>query len=1250
MKNISQYTGWVIPAALLLILTWTGGVSWGATPQVAAGSSHTIFLHSDGTLWGAGQNAFGQLGDGTFADHSAPARIGTASSWTAIAAGLEHNLALRADGTLWAWGLNDFGALGVVNNAGIPIASQGSPVQVGTARNWVAVAAAGGASSYALKADGTLWAWGDNTLGQLGNGNPSGAQVNTPGQVLNPSGIAFVAIASGGGHALALQADGSLWSWGSNNNGELGQGNTLPQTSPATPAQVILATATSDNDWSAIAAGDSHSLALKADGTLWSWGSNSNGQLGQPGLGAGKGINQPTPTPVGSDRNWSGISAGSLNSLALKRNGTLWSFGDNGHGQLGAGQNALLSISPVQTSPNSADMVALSGGAFHGIALKSNGAIYAFGDNSSGQFGSGSTTSSTSLVLACRDSLGWVGSDPGAQFTVARRSNGTLWSWGDNFSGQLGDGNTTARLTPVQVGSAANWSSHSAGLSHVVALRSDGTLWSWGDNSFGQLGNGSLNPSLVPIQITSTGDWAAVSAGDSHTLALKADGTLWAWGDNSSGQLGVGSNLQGNQPQQVLTPGSTGNFNSNWVAVSAGGSHSVGLQADGSLWVWGDNSLGQLGAAFLAPTSSPQQLTNHALALLHPGFDSSWKAISAGLGHTLGLQANGTLWSWGDNSDGQLGNGDPALAGQPTPVQVLNSLTAPYLSAVAADSHSTALRADGTLWSWGSDLSGQLGNGANPTPPATPVQEAGLASDWAYLSAAGSHSEALKAAGTLWSWGSNFSGQLGDGSTTNRNAPAPLLEAFASVAPNLDFGARAVSGSAATLPLSIGNPGNTPLSVQLSPITGADAAAFSAALGSCASIPAQGSCQVQVSFTPSAAAGAKSASLPISFNDPLQPLLQVSLTAQLAQLLTITTSVTPPGAGSVTGPLQAVPGSSPAYSITANTGFHVTDVQLGGVSQGAASSLTLAAISAGTSINAFFALNPHTVTLVQGANGVIAGPTAVLQNDTPSYSITPSANFHVVDVTVNGVSQGAVTTLTLPAITGDVSIAASFAVSSFAVTLNSGLHGTITGPATVLPGATPSYSITPDLGSFITALTVNGVSQAITPAGMSLTLAPVAGPVTLAATFDVTTFSVSVTGDAKGSISPAGSTLVPFGGSQTFSFTPNAGYHVVNVVVDGVSQGALPSFTFSGITANGHTLKVSFIPDGDLNGDGAVTVADALKALQIAVQLVTASPSELLHGDVAPLDGVGVPLPDSQITVADALGILRKAVGLPSGF
>jgi alpha-tubulin suppressor-like RCC1 family protein len=1259
MKNFGQYTGWILPAALLIMLCLSGGDSWGATPQIASGLSHSIFLRSDGTLWGAGQNAFGQLGDGTLIDRSAPAAIGSSASWSAVAAGLGHNLALKADGTLWAWGDNSFGQLGVTNSFGVPIASQSAPVRVGAAGTWVAVAAAGGASSYALQADGTIWAWGDNSQGRLGNGDPTGAQINTPVQV-GPPGSTFKALASGGGHVLALGSDGSLWSWGSNTNGELGLGDTVAR---SVPTQVLVAAALSDNDWTAISAGDAHSVALKADGTLWSWGGNSSGQLGD-----GSTADRATPAPVGDpalDHDWFSIAAGSQNTLALKRDGTLWGFGDNRFGQLGTGQGAPLSSTPVAAFPSNADLVAISAGAFHGSTLSSGGEIYAFGDNGDGQFGNGTKVSSSSMVLAGRDALGWLASGPGNEFTVALRSNGTLWAWGDNSNGQLGDGSILPHGLPAQVGSAGNWRALATGLSHVVALRSDGTLWSWGDNSSGQLGDNSTTASPAPIQISVTtphsasNDWAAVAAGDLHTLALKADGSLWSWGDNSSGQLGDSTNTaQGKKPNQVVTtPGS--HFDNNWVAVAAGGAHSLALQADGSLWTWGENANGQLGHP-IDLANGPAPNTPNQVGLLQ-----SWSGIAAGASHTLARQSDGTLWAWGANFNGQLGIG--STIDQALPAQVPSPGSSPFLAQAAGIGHSLALKAGGTLWSWGNNTSSQLGNGSsdpdvlNPVPHPQPAQISATlpnssASDWAQASASGNHGVALKADGVLWSWGSNTAGQLGDGTTVDRNLPGPLFEAFTTVAASLDFGPQQVSGSPITRPLAIGNPGNADLKISALTKTGADSALFSVSLGSCggafpATVPAKGSCSLQVTLTPSAVAGSKSAAFTIDANDPLQPHAPVSLAAQLVQLLSITTIVNPAGAGTVSGPLQALPGSSPSYSITANAGYHLSDLKIDGVSQGAAASITLAALSAATTLQADFALNPHTVTLVQGANGVIAGPTAVLQNDTPSYTITPSANFHVVDVTVNGVSQGALTSLTLAPISADVSIAASFAVNSFAVTLVQGLHGSIVGPASALPGSSPSYSITPDLGAFITGVTVNGVPQTVTPAGMVLTLTAIGADTTLAASFGVTTFNVSVTGDAKGTVSPAGSQAIPYGTSQTFLLLPNPGYGVVKVVVDGVDQGALPasSVTFNNVTSNGHTLTVRFIPDGDLDG-GGVTLGDALRALRIAVLLIPATARDLLHGDVAPADGAGVPQPDHQITIGDALGILRKVVGLPSGF
>jgi alpha-tubulin suppressor-like RCC1 family protein len=1195
MKTLGRYIAKLLPAATLLITLCSWQTCFGGTAQVAAGANHTIFLRSDGTLWGAGLNVAGELGDGTFTDRPSPVRIGAQSNWTAVAAGADFNLALRSDGTLWSWGSNDFGELGRTLPDGSPVPDQNTPQQVGSARDWIAVAASSGGSSYALKGNGTLWAWGNNSDGRLGAGDGAGLQVNQPVQVLNPSASnsPFVAVAAGGGHALALQADGSLWAWGANAAGELGVGG-ADGSAHATPVQVILAGEESDNDWSGIAAGSVHSLALKSDGTLWSFGGNGSGQLGN-----GSNQGQSAPLQVGLDHDWARLAAGSLHSLAVKRNGTIWSFGDNRSGQLGNGSTLPQNV-PVQAGAGGAleQVLLVSGGEFHSIALKSNGTIYAFGDNGTGQYGNGGTTGSLSPLPVGSDALGWVASEPGNQFTVARRANGTLWGWGDNASGQLGLGaaDELPHTAPAQIGADSNWAAHSAGLTHVVALRSDGTLWGWGGNSLGQLGDNTLSDRLTPTQIrvtspgSATNDWAAVAAGDNHTLALKGDGTLWSWGDNSSGQLGSGGSTGPvKRPKQLVT-GNPGNFDNNWVAIAAGGGHSLGLQGDGTLWAWGDNALGQLGdPGVVGSIATPNQVINFTPPSL--GFNTGWKGIAAGFEHSLALQGDGTLWAFGSNFSGQLGNGDSALphpANQPLPVQVLNAGGSPYVALAAGDAHSAARRADGTLWSFGSNTSGQLGIGSsdpdpfNPVSHASPLQEGGAASDWAVSGVGGSHSIALKAGGTLWGWGSNFSGQLGDGSTVDRSLPAPFLEAFASVAASLDLGAVALGGSAATGNLKLANPGNGVLFVTGVSLSGNDAALFGVSAGSCPAatsftLPANGSCQLQVSAAPAASPGGMSALLSIDSSSLVQPQVRVALAARSVSTLLVTTSASPVAGGAISpsGPVQALPGTSPVFSITANAGYHLTDVTVDGVSRGATGSVTLTSIAADTAIAAFFAPNPHSITLSAGA------------------------------------------------------------------------HGSISGPTSVQDGATPSFSITPDAGAFITDVTVNGVSQGAVSA---LTLAPVTADVTVAASFGVTTFTVSAAGDARGSVTPAGAIQVPYGSSQSFTFTPNAGYQVVNVVVDGVPQGALPSYTFSNVTANGHTLKVSFIPDGDLNGDGRVDIADALRALQIAVALFEATPAELLHGDVAPLDASGVPAPDGSIGVADALVILRKAVGLVSGF
>jgi alpha-tubulin suppressor-like RCC1 family protein len=763
------------------------------TPQVAAGKDFTITLRSDGTLWASGSNDFGQLGDGTVLQRNSPVQAGlpgNGTNWTAIAAGDSHCVALKGDGTLWSWGDNSAGQLGNGTISAVPVLT---PVQVGSANTWVAVAA-GMSSTVALKSDGSLWAWGFDDFGQLGNGDITGATQPSPVAVLNPGNRAYTAVSITHKHVLALQADGTLWSWGSNQFGQLGI-NSIDATIHATPVQFVTGDQAVDNAWTAVSAGGGHSLALQAGGALWSWGLNSLGQLGN---GSGSGGSSPAPARMGADGDWAGISAGEIHTTAFKRNGTLWAWGANSTSQLGIGGPAdLLNHNlPVQiTVPAGIGTItAVAAGAGHSLAVRANGDLYAWGDNLRGQLGTGTTVSSDVPVVVAQDPAGWVAVEPGGQHTLARRSNGTLWAWGDNFSGQvsLDPLSTTRTANPVQVGTSGSWSVLTGGFMHSVAIQADGTLWSWGSNGFGQLGDGTLTDRSTAQQITVTSpvspsnDWVAVSAGDAHTLAIKADGSLWAWGDNSFGQLGDTTTVSHAAPIRIVT-GNPGNFDNNWVAVSAGGAYSVGLQADGTLWAWGDNSFGQLAAhPFDVPSSSvPFQILNFASVPGNPGFNSNWTAVAAGNNHLMALQGDGTAWGLGDNSLGQLGNGSSApVQFDFFPVQNIGLPAVPYIAIAAGDSHSVALKADGSIWSMGNNTSGQLGIGAIdpnifvPVAHPVPTREVSNANTWVTISAGGRHTVAIKSDGSLVSWGENEFGQIGDGTTTLRNAPTTLTAAL----------------------------------------------------------------------------------------------------------------------------------------------------------------------------------------------------------------------------------------------------------------------------------------------------------------------------------------------------------------------------------------------------------------------------------------------------------------------------------------
>ncbi|HUR17631.1 MAG TPA: hypothetical protein VMZ51_01685, partial [Acidimicrobiales bacterium] len=246
-------------------------------------------------------------------------------------------------------------------------------------------------------------------------------------------------------------------------------------------------------------------------------------------------------------------------------------WGYNFFGQLGDGTTTAHSI-PVQVG-TATNWATVAAGGYHTAAIRTDGTLCAWGNNEYGQLGDGSTTARSSIPVQVGTATNWATVAAGGKHTAAIRTDGTLWAWGNNDSGQVGDGTLTAHSIPVQVGTATNWATVAAGGNHTAAIRADGTLWAWGYNGYGQAGSGSF----FPARLGTATDWATVAAGHSHTAAVKTDGTLWAWGYNGYGQLGDGTTTTRFVPVQVGTA-------TDWATVVAGDSHTAAVRTDGTLW------------------------------------------------------------------------------------------------------------------------------------------------------------------------------------------------------------------------------------------------------------------------------------------------------------------------------------------------------------------------------------------------------------------------------------------------------------------------------------------------------------------------------------------------------------------------------------------------------------------------------------------------------------------------------------------
>ncbi len=527
--------------------------------------------------------------------------------------------------------------------------------------------------------------------------------------------------------------------WGYNFHGELGDGTTINRTVPVTPIGL-------ESGVVAISAGGFHTCALMWDGTVKCWGANWHGQIGD-----GTTRQREIPVDVDDINSATAITTGKFHTCALLQNRDILCWGYNRYGQQGNGSTTdnLTPKKPVGVS----NAVAVAAGALHTCALINDGRVRCWGDNLEGQIGDG-TTQQREIPVNVSGLL--VGSGVtriylGGFHSCAMLPGGVPRCWGDNWAGQVGDGSNADQLWPVNVsGLPAATQMLDGGDSHTCAVLDGGAVYCWGSNSSGQLGDTTSALHLAPGQVIglSSGDYL-VKAGSLHACVLTPAGGVKCWGNNKYGQLGDGSTID------RLAPVNVSGLTSGVIALGVGQFHSCAVVAGGSLKCWGDNSDGQLGDGTEEKRLIPTNVS---------GLYSGVVAVDGGSEHTCALMTSGGVKCRGNNSVGRLGDG--TNADRLTPVNVIG-LGDDVSNLVLGSAHTCVVLANGGVQCWGYNVGGQLGNGS-VSNSWSPVDVIGLASNAVQLSAGEQHTCVLDDQNGVQCWGVNNSGELGDGTFSNR--------------------------------------------------------------------------------------------------------------------------------------------------------------------------------------------------------------------------------------------------------------------------------------------------------------------------------------------------------------------------------------------------------------------------------------------------------------------------------------------------
>lgn len=687
----------VSPAGDISSPTIANTKSWA---KIVADYNYMFGITTDGALWYWGNDGDGCYvhGNGVHNLYSSPVRLGSAT-WQDIAIMDSGALGIKTDGTLWGWGTNYVDIF--PTNVSSDVQSAPYFIAPGDGFTWLSISmnnnpANGnyGTNTALVRSNNNLYGWGANDSYQLALG-----YIGSQGQPMQfPFGAKYVAM--GKTHGMGIASTGHLVGWGLQTSGAIGSGTTA-----ATPISTPIQTGSGITTWTAVAAGNNCSLMLL--GNIMAFTGDST--YGTSGMGT---ATYSTPTQVGTVSTWSKISLTERHVLATRTNGTLWAWGSNSSGAVGNNSAAAYVSTPVQIGAGTT-WSSISAGYYSSLAIQTDGSLWAWGENAEGQLGVGTTTSLSSPVRV--GSGTWLKANTSTSLSVGIKTGGTLWVWGYvggfmsggiistpiqigsetnwadvycgyhcmtiikndnsvwtlgvNYYSQLGANPAIVYSTPVQLGAATNWKKIAAkDFTGVVALKTDNTLWNWG--WLYPAGNQAFASYRLktPVQVGTGTDWSEIDSCGGNMMALKSNGTLWAWGLAREKAGWTGSQGDTSTPVQVGTA-------TNWANFALNQTCAYGVQTNGTLWSWGNaytgyGELGQAGATIL----SPKQI----------GSMTNWASVAGRVFSAYATKTDGTLWAWGLNYSGSLGTNDGTSRSSPTQVTTSNKWTKIYAGAFSA--------------------------------------------------------------------------------------------------------------------------------------------------------------------------------------------------------------------------------------------------------------------------------------------------------------------------------------------------------------------------------------------------------------------------------------------------------------------------------------------------------------------------------------------------------------------------------------